>query len=231
MDNSRQAPPALPDPPPLRLGILRTMGRLAVIVLLAVGLHFVFVSAEGWILRNEYGWAMPGFLFAVLVIYAVLIAIPFVPGVEIGLSVLAAGGADIAPLVWLATACGLSLAFAVGCTVPIAWLRRVLTDLHLIRAAHLVARFEALPPKGRVAFLHEILPSKYCGWIMKYRYVNLAILINIPGNSVIGGGGGIAFVSGLSGTFRAPLALLTIAVATAPVPLAIWLFGLRLPWG
>jgi hypothetical protein len=65
---------------------------------------------------------------------------------------------------------------------------------------------------------------------VKYRYVNLAVLINIPGNSVIGGGGGIAFVSGLSGTFRTSLAILTIALATAPVPLAIWLFGLKLPW-
>jgi hypothetical protein len=30
--------------------------------------------------------------------------------------------------------------------------------------------------------------------------------------------------------FRAPLAVLTILIATAPVPLAIWLFGLQLPW-
>jgi hypothetical protein len=107
----------------------------------------------------------------------------------------------------------------------------VLTDLHLTGAAQLVARFEALPPKGRVAFVQTLLPKKYCGWIVKYRYVNLAVLINIPGNSVIGGGGGIAFVSGLSGMFRTPLTMLTIALATAPVPLAIWLFGLQLPWG
>lgn len=231
MEDSRPAPATLPDPPPFKLGVARTLARLAIIALLAVGLHFLFVWAEGWIMRNEYGWAMPGLLLAVLVIYAVLIAIPFVPGVEIGLSVLAAGGADIAPLVWLATACGLSLAFVVGCTVPIAWLRRVLTDLHMLRAAHAVARFEVLPTKGRVAFIHALLPQKYCGWIVKYRYANLAVLINIPGNSVIGGGGGIAFLSGLSGTFRAPLAILTIAVATAPVPLAIWLFRIELPWG
>jgi len=231
MDDGTSGPAALPDPPPLRLGVVRTLARLGLIALLALALHFVFVWAEGWIMRNEYGWAMPGILLIALVIYAVLIAIPFVPGVEIGLSVLAAGGAGIAPLVWLATASGLSLAFVAGCTVPIAWLRRVLTDLHLLRAAQLVARFEALPRKGRVAFVHSLLPRKYCGWIVKYRYLNLAVLINIPGNSVIGGGGGIAFVSGLSGTFRAPLAMLTIALATAPVPLAVWLFGLRLPWG
>ncbi|HKL64683.1 MAG TPA: hypothetical protein VJ886_01115 [Roseovarius sp.] len=230
MDDGNSGPATLPDPPPLRLGVVRTLARLCLIALLAVGLHFIFVWAEAWITRNEYGWAMPGLLLAVLVIYAVLIAIPFVPGVEIGLSVLAAGGAGIAPLVWMATASGLSLAFVVGCTVPLAWLRRVLTDLHMIRAAHLVARFEALPRKGRVAFVHSVLPRKYCGWIVKFRYLNLAVLINIPGNSVIGGGGGIAFLCGLSGTFRAPLAILTIALATAPVPLTIWFFGLQLPW-
>jgi hypothetical protein len=230
MDETAMSPPSLPVPPPLKLGVLRTLWRLALIAALAVALHFLFTWAEAWIRQNDYGWAMPGLLALVLVIYAVLIAIPFVPGVEIGLSVLAAGGADIAPLVWLATTCGLTLAYMVGCTVPLGWLRRVLLDLHLTGAAQLVARFEALPPKGRVAFVQTLLPKKYCGWIVKYRYINLAVLINIPGNSVIGGGGGIALISGLSGMFRAPLAVLTILIATAPVPLAIWLFGLQLPW-
>lgn len=230
MTDSRAAPVTLPDPPPLRLGVLRTLVRLGLIALVAVLLHVVFVRAEDWITSNEYGWAMPGLMLAVLVIYALLIAIPFVPGVEIGLSVLAAGGAGIAPLVWLATAAGLTLAFVIGCRVPLAWLSRVLTDLHLLRAAQLVARFESLPQDKRVAFVQSGLPRKFGRWIVKYRYANLAVLINIPGNSVIGGGGGIAFVSGVSGTFRASLTILTIALATAPVPLAIWLFGLKLPW-
>ena len=93
-----------PEPPPLERGVLRTLFRLMLIAALAVALHHVFVRAEGWIQQSEYGWAMPGLMVAVLVIYAVLIAIPFVPGVEIGISVLAAGGAETAPLVWLATA-------------------------------------------------------------------------------------------------------------------------------
>src|SRR6056297_1779927 len=158
MEDSATPRHAPPVPPPVKIGLARTLARLVLIGGLAVVLHRVFVWAEGWIMQSEYGWAMPGLLLAVLVIYALLIAIPFVPGVEIGLSVLAAGGADIAPLVWLATACGLSLAFMAGCTVPIAWLRRILTDLHMLRAAHLVGRFEALPHKGRVAFIHALLP-------------------------------------------------------------------------
>ncbi len=230
MDETAVSPPTLPEPPPLKLGVLRTLWRLAFIAALAVALHFLFTWAEVWIRQNDYDWAMPGLLALVLVIYAVLIAIPFVPGVEIGLSVLAAGGADIAPLVWLATTAGLTLAYMVGCTVPLGWLHRVLLDLHLTGAARMAERFAALPPRGRVALVQTLLPRKYCGWIVKYRYINLAVLINIPGNSVIGGGGGIAFVSGLSGMFRAPLTVLTILIATAPVPLAIWLFGSHLPW-
>src|SRR6056297_499764 len=142
MDDSATPEHPPPVPPPVKIGLARTLVRLALIAGLAAVLHRVFVWAEGWIMQSEYGWAMPGLLVAVLLIYALLIAIPFVPGVEIGLSVLAAGGPEIAPLVWLATATGLTLAYMVGCTVPIAWLRRILTDLHMLRAAHVLARFE-----------------------------------------------------------------------------------------
>lgn len=221
---------AAPAPPPVKVGLLRSALRIAAILLLAVALHKLFVHAEAWIAQSDYGWAMPGLLIGVLVIYALLIAIPFVPGVEIGLSVLAAGGPEIAPLVWLATATGLTLAYMVGCFVPLKWLHRFLLDLRLTGAADLITRFEAVPPPERAAFVHSFLPARYCGWIVKYRYVNLAVLINVPGNSVIGGGGGIALISGLSGVFRFPLSVLTIFIATAPVPLAIWLFGWHVPW-
>ena len=230
MDDSATPGHAPPVPPPVKIGLARTLVRLLLIGGLAVVLHRVFVWAEGWILQSEYGWAMPGLLVAVLLIYALLIAIPFVPGVEIGLSVLAAGGPEIAPLVWLATATGLTLAYMVGCFVPLKWLHRFLLDLHLTGAADMIARFEAVPPVERAAFVHSFLPARYCGWIVKYRYVNLAVLINVPGNSVIGGGGGIALISGLSGVFRFPPTVLTIVIATAPVPLAIWLFGWQMPW-
>lgn len=215
----------MPVPPPVKVGILRSVLRIMALIALAMMLHWLFVWAEGWIAQNNYGWAMPGVLAVALLVYALLIAIPFVPGIEIGLMVLAAGGPDIAPLVWLATASGLVLAYMVGCKVPYAWLHRVLLDLHLTRACLMLEQFEALAPETRAEFVQAQLPTRYLGWVVKYRYVNLAVLINIPGNSMIGGGGGIAFVSGLSGVFRAHLAMLTLVLATAPVPLAIWLFG------
>lgn len=220
-----------PEPPPLKRGMFSTILRLMLIALLAVVLHQVFVRAESWIQQSEYGWAMPGLLVAVLMIYALLIAIPFVPGVEIGIAVLAAGGADMAPLVWLATASGLTLAHIVGRAVPLSWLHRFLMDLRLIKAARLIESFEALSPQKRTAYIHGLLPKRYCGCIVRYRYATLAVLINLPGNSVIGGGGGIALMSGLSGVFRTPLTVLTLLLATSPVPLVIWIFDWRLPLG
>jgi len=79
-------------------------------------------------------------------------------------------------------------------------------------------------------WIQSLMPIRALTWVVRYRYVNLAALINIPGNSVIGGGGGIAFISGLSGVFRPIPTILTIALATAPVPLTIWLFGWQIPW-
>lgn len=219
------------EPPPLRIGVMRTVLRLVVIAVLAVGLHYLFVRAEGWTRQSEFGWAVPGLMIAAIVLYAILIAIPFVPAVEIGLSVLAAGGPELAPFVWLATASGLTLAYLAGCAVPLAWLRRFFLDMHLGRVARLIARFEVLTPPKRAAYLHGLLPRRYCGWIVKYRYATLAALLNLPGNSVIGGGGGIALVCGLSGVFRPALTLATIALATAPVPVVIWLFDWRISWG
>jgi hypothetical protein len=53
----------------------------------------------------------------------------------------------------------------------------------------------------------------------------LACLFNLPGNVVLGGGGGIALLAGLSRLY-APLPMaVTVALAVAPVPLAIWIWG------
>lgn len=226
----RLPPEPIPAPPPLKVGVLRSLLRLCAILVIAFALHQIFVWAEGWITQNRYERTVPGLVLALLVIYAVMIAIPFVPGVEIGLGVLAISGPDMAPFVWLATTAGLVLSYMVGCKVPYRWLHRVLLDLHLTRACRMLARFESLSLAERTAWITSLLPVRGLGWLVQYRYVNLAILINIPGNSVIGGGGGIAFISGLSGMFRPLPAALTIALATAPVPLAIWLFGWQIPW-
>lgn len=47
--------------------------------------------------------------------------------------------------------------------------------------------------------------------------------INIPGNSVLGGGGGIALATGFRRRYRWPLFILTVAVASLPIPLLVFL--------
>jgi hypothetical protein len=51
------------------------------------------------------------------------------------------------------------------------------------------------------------------------RYPALGLLFNLPGNSLIGGGGGIALVGGMSSGLSWPKFALTVTLATVLVPL------------
>jgi hypothetical protein len=52
----------------------------------------------------------------------------------------------------------------------------------------------------------------------------LAVLFNLPGNTIIGDGGGIALIAGMSRLFPFPKFVFLVCVAITPVPL---LFLLR----
>jgi hypothetical protein len=60
---------------------------------------------------------------------------------------------------------------------------------------------------------------------LRHRYIALALAVNVPGNAVIGGGGGIMMVAGLSGIFAPLPTFVAIAFAVSPVPLTIMLLG------
>lgn len=221
----------MPDPaqPSLPKAALRTGLRIAALIGFAMLVHELMELGRARLSDSNLSWAMPGFTLALLLLYALLIALPFVPGIEIGLSLLVVSGADVAPAVWIATTLGLSLAYMAGCKVPYRWLHRVFWDLRLTGACRLLEKFERMPVQRRAALLQSWLPTRLAPMLVRYRYLALAVLINIPGNAVIGGGGGIALMTGMSGLFRPPLAMATIALATAPVPLAVWLLGWQVP--
>jgi len=164
-------------------------------------------------------------IMASAIVYAVLIAIPFVPGVEVGLALIAMLGPAIALLVYVATVAGLATSFLVGRVVSMQWLIRLLDDLNFPRARQLLGMVEPLSMDDRVAFLVARAPHRVVPFLLRHRYLALAIALNLPGNFLLGGGGGIALLAGVSRLYAVPGFVATVACAVAPVPLAVLMFG------
>ncbi len=211
-------------PPSLPVALL----RLAVFVVLLVGLNL----SLGALLRE---WEMQirpatmervhlGMLLA-CVLYALILALPFVPGVEIGIALLTMLGPVAAPYVYVATLVGLTMAFLAGRLIPMTVLARGLRALGLANAAALIGDLAAVPPEERIGALARRAQRRWLIRLLRQRQIALVVLLNLPGNALIGGGGGIAMAAGLSRLFSPLAFVLIVAVAVAPVPLAVWLFG------
>lgn len=203
---------------------------MALRLMLLFGFVALVVWAVDWtMLRIEtmqgpgQSTVMIGLITLLLLVYAGLMATPFVPGIEIGLSLMVLRGADIAPLVYLATVLGLAIAFTVGRYLPYSAIRRLFVDLRLNRACDLIDRLQPLSTEQRRSLLQSLLPEKLGFLFVRGRYVMLAVLLNIPGNGLLGGGGGICLIAGLSRLFSGRGALIAIMVAVAPVPFMVWL--------
>ena len=164
-------------------------------------------------------------LMTLSVVYALMLAIPFVPGAEIGLAMLATLGPVVVMLVYLCTIAGLSLSFLVGRLIPLTTLERLFAELNMLRAGKLIRRLEPLDHEARLRLLVRNSPSRVVPALLRHRYIALAVVLNLPGNFLIGGGGGIALIAGVSKLYTVTGFLVTIAIAVAPVPLAVYLFG------
>lgn len=214
--------------PPLRASLWRTILRLVAILAIAYGAHL----ALNWIM--QWTEALPpgtghavriAILGGVLLGYAILIAIPFVPGIEIGMSLILMRGAEVVWPVYAATTAGLILAYLAGRFMPYAWLHRVFLDLRLTRACRLLDTLQPLEPEQRMDILRQKLPGRLGSLTVRYRYLLLAVLINLPGSALIGGGGGICLLAGLTRLFRIRATIATILLAVLPFPLAFWFWG------
>ncbi len=161
----------------------------------------------------------------VLLVYIVLMALPFCPGIEVGLALLALGGRDIASLVYLATVVALVLAFVVGRFFPPGALVASLARLRLRRAAEALRQIAPLDGERRLQLLLGHGNPRLVRFLVRHRYLAVAIALNTPGNLVIGDGGGIALAAGFSRLFSLSWFALTVAVAVAPVPIAVLLAG------
>lgn len=215
----RNAPPRLP-------GSFRLVLRLALIAAAVWAMLVLADRAMEVAVRFERPDAARGLMTALgLAAYAVLLALPFVPGVEIGISILVMRGSEMAPYVYGATVVGLLCAYVAGRFVPVEFLRRLASDLRLQRLAAFLGDVGQMPAEERLSHLHERLPAALALALCDWRYVTLALLLNLPGNALVGGGGGIMLLAGLSRLFSLPGIVLTVMLAVMPVPLGVWFLG------
>ena len=159
------------------------------------------------------------------ILYTFLLAVPFVPGSEIGLAMIAMLGPPIALLVYLCTVTGLLLSFIVGRLIPLSVLIQFTEDIKLTRTSLLLKNIEPLGRQEKLAFLVSKAPNRIVPFALRHRYIGLAIALNVPGNFLIGGGGGIALFAGISRLYSSLGYLATIVISVAPVPLAVLMFG------
>ena len=164
-----------------------------------------------------------GILLGTIVLYVLLMTIPFMPGIEIGLALMLMLGSKGALLVYLCTLVALSISFAVGRMISPHLVCRLLDWFYLRKASSLVRQLEPLSPQQRLELLNKKAPARIAPFLLRHRYLTIAVALNLPGNSLVGGGGGIGLVVGMSRIipFQAYAALLAMAVA--PVPLWFYL--------
>ncbi len=206
--------------------------RFAVFALLLVLLAFAANRLGAWLLETvqleitdlnkNYMYSA---IFLSMVFYALLLAIPFVPGVEIGFGLIIMFGTPLVIPVYISTVIGINLGFVLGRVIPVKRLQSLLRFLYLERAANLIGHITPLPHGAKMQTLAAAAPKRFVPFLLRHRYLAIAAAINIPGNAVIGGGGGIGMLAGLSRIFPWPLFTLTVALAVAPVPLLILAFG------
>jgi len=206
----------------------RAIVKVLVLAALLVLLNFVArdaLEALDFKIRPSNEDAVHRTIMASAALYALLLAVPFVPGAEIGIALMVMLGPPIAVLVYLCTLAGLSTSFVIGRLIPISVLVRLALDFRLDQTARLLEAIEPLNQNQRLDLLISISSKRFLPWLLRYRYLALAVALNVPGNYLVGGGGGIALIAGVSRVYTIPGFLLTVVLAVSPVPLAVLIFG------
>lgn len=203
----------------------RRMG-LAAKVVLFLGLLLFMNYAMGWIaslvafqMWPEYADMAAFILFASIFSYVLLLAIPFLPGIEVGLMIMSMLGPKGIVIVYLCTIISLSLSFTLGKLIPPRYLARAFGWFHMNRARDLILSLEPMDREERLQFLTHRAPSRIVPFLVRHRYLIIGALFNLPGNALIGGGGGIGLVAGMSRLFTFPRYLLLVSLAIMPGPI------------
>lgn len=208
----------------------RIFFALAFLIIIALWLDYGFRGEMG--IAKKFAdfaagqWGRGVFIGGGL-LYILLLSLPFVPGVEMGVLLMCVFGKAGIVFVYFATVAGLSLAFLAGRLLPGKWLESCLYKLGFSQNCD-------KPGKAIDGLVNHLSRSRKPGqnrlraFGSKYRYLAIAVLFNMPGNYLIGGGGGIAFVCGISRRISWKWFFLTALVAVAPVPLLAFLGVIQL---
>ncbi|EAR10822.1 hypothetical protein MED297_09941 [Reinekea sp. MED297] len=173
----------------------------------------ILVSQRGDGLLDMFTPSEPSvsWLIITLCFYALLLAIPFMPSVEVGWLIMAMFGLPGIVGAWIATWVGLMTGFFAGRLFrKTAWYQQRLTQVEnryqqqqTSSDPGLVARAVSLSRRRPVFFV--------------------AVALNVPGNWVIGGGGGVALLASLVLMMPWWRFLMIIIPATGVVPVALML--------
>lgn len=180
---------------------------LAIIVAAHNIIYIDGLSREETLIAMHLGKGLHSLIFITL-LYALLLAIPFVPGLEIGIIIMLLFGVQGVFAAYIATVSGLTLSFLIGLKLS-----------RTLKSRTLIERWFSWKK------IDLILGKSWANKVLKYRYLLLGLLLNLPGNTLLGGGGGISLLSGLSGHYKVRGFILTVVIAVSPLPILI-LFGI-----
>ncbi len=201
---------------------IRRFFKISLIVGFLVLLNYggsLVVEQINFQLWPEHEHLMVTVLWVAIVVYVLWMALPFVPGIELGLALMIMLGTRGIVLVYFCTLMSLSLSFTIGRLIPLNGFARFLGWLHLYKARDLVLQLEPLNSEEKLDFLLRSAPSKIIPFLVKHRYLMIAVALNLPGNVLIGGGGGIGLISGMSRLYPFPKYILLVSLAITPLPL------------
>ena len=150
--------------------------------------------------------------------YSVCMIIPFMPAIELGLLLLMM--LDIRGVVFLygVTVISLTISFWLGRLIPLAFLVRIFNFLHLPKAGDLLNKASQQGEPLKIDILLTGAPKKIIPFMLRHRYWLVAFALNLPGNAIIGGGGGIGMICGMSRLLSYSNYIFTIAIAAIPLP-------------
>lgn len=207
---------------------LPVAAKLAILVALLIGANHVGHWAVGEFsphLTPSTEPTLHRMIMTAMVFYVLLMMLPFVPSAEIGLGLMVMFGSKIAPLVYGGTVLALVFAYVFGRLVPQHAVADIFETLRLTRTSHLLRNLQPLDSGARLEYLLRNTSVRVVPYLLRHRFLALALALNLPGNALIGGGGGICLVAGYSRLFAFPMYVVTVAIAVSPIPLAVLISG------